>query len=245
MRKTKVVKDFDFYIDEYMYYCRSRKLRPKTMQNYEQTLRLFERWCKEKEEITEPSQVRDATIRRYICSLEERGKYTLYVNEQGKERNYPERRRDYRKPVSVATINNYIRNLRVFFNWLERDYIIRRNPMKKIRQLKYNRQAKVFLSDEDLKKLLSESGDPSKELVTDCNVSADHEMPVTIGAIEHICTCAEAIHDSIQEIGDGAVLLRVPCKYIIITIVDYQFEGVDFVGCTFPAIYLLRAILNG
>ena len=30
--------------------------------------------------------------------------------------------RDYRKFVSVATINNYIRNLRVFFNWLERDY---------------------------------------------------------------------------------------------------------------------------
>ena len=38
---------------------------------------------------------------------------------------------------------------------MERDYIIKRNPMKKIRQLKYNRQSKVFLSDEDLKKLLT------------------------------------------------------------------------------------------
>ena len=23
MKKTKVIKDFDFYIDEYMYYCRT------------------------------------------------------------------------------------------------------------------------------------------------------------------------------------------------------------------------------
>lgn len=38
MRKTKVEKDFDYYIEEYMYYCRSRKLRPKTMNSYEQTL---------------------------------------------------------------------------------------------------------------------------------------------------------------------------------------------------------------
>ena len=100
-------------------------------------------------------KVTDPVIRKYINDLQERGKYTFYVNDQSKKKNYPERRRDYRKPVSVATINNYIRNLRVFFNWLERDYIIRKNPMRKIRQLKYNRQAKVFLSDDDLKKLLS------------------------------------------------------------------------------------------
>ena len=45
MRQTKQVQDFDFYIDEYMYNCQSRKLRKKTLQTYEQTLRLFERWC--------------------------------------------------------------------------------------------------------------------------------------------------------------------------------------------------------
>ena len=36
-------RDFDYWIDEYMYNCRSRKLRPKTMISYEQSLRLFER----------------------------------------------------------------------------------------------------------------------------------------------------------------------------------------------------------
>ena len=36
MKKHRQIRDFDFYIDEYMYNCRSRKLRPKTMLSYEQ-----------------------------------------------------------------------------------------------------------------------------------------------------------------------------------------------------------------
>lgn len=28
MKKNVYLKDFDYYIDEYMYNCRSRKLRP-------------------------------------------------------------------------------------------------------------------------------------------------------------------------------------------------------------------------
>ena len=38
---------FDWQISEYMVYCRSRQLREKTMNSYEQALRLFERWCSE------------------------------------------------------------------------------------------------------------------------------------------------------------------------------------------------------
>ena len=106
------------------------------MSSHEQALRLFERWCAEQLRILTVDKVTEAVIRRYINDLQERGKYTFYVNDNQKTKNYPERRRDYRKPVSAATINNYIRNLRVFFNWLERDYFIKRNPMKKIRQLK-------------------------------------------------------------------------------------------------------------
>jgi len=87
--------------------------------------------------------------------LQERGKYTFYIVDKQKKTNYPERRRDYRKPISTATINNYIRNLRVFFNYLERNYIIKKNPMKKIRQLRTNRKPKVYLTDEELRKLLA------------------------------------------------------------------------------------------
>ena len=146
--------DFNFQIDEFMLFCRSRQLREKTMSSYEQTLRLFERWCWEQFEIKTVDKVNEGLIRRYINDLMERGKYTFYVNDKGKEINHPDRRRDFRNPITNTTINNYIRNLRVFFNWLERDYTIQRNPMKKIRQLKTNRKAKEYISDEDFKKLI-------------------------------------------------------------------------------------------
>ncbi len=146
--------DFDWQIDEFMVYCRSTQLREKTMLSYEQALRLFERWCGESMSILTVDKVTEPVIRRYITDLQDRGKYTFYAQDKQKETNHPDRRRDFRKPVSVTTINNYIRNLRVFFNWLERDYVIKKNPMKKVRQLKTNRKAKEYLSDEDLRKLL-------------------------------------------------------------------------------------------
>ena len=43
---------FDWQIDEFMVYCRSRQLREKTMNSYEQALRLFESWCKEQMNVT-------------------------------------------------------------------------------------------------------------------------------------------------------------------------------------------------
>ena len=147
--------DFEWLTDEFMLYCRSTQLREKTMSSYEQTLHLFGRWLSDELKIYTVDKITENVIRKYIDDLMVRGKYTFYVNDLSKKKNCPDRRRDYRKPVSVTTINNYIRNIRVFFNWMEREYIIRKNPMKKIRQLKYNRQAKVFLSDEDLKKFLS------------------------------------------------------------------------------------------
>lgn len=119
---------------EFVIYCRSRELRAKTLESYEHTLRLFERWCNDELNITQVDQVTESVIRRYITNLQERGKYTFYANEKSKEQNFPERRRDFRKPVSAATINNYIRNLKVFFNWLDSDYVLKKNPMKKVRQ---------------------------------------------------------------------------------------------------------------
>ena len=109
--------DFDWQTNEFMLYCRTTQLREKTMLSYEQTLRLFEKWCMEEQGIATVDKVNENVIRRYIFDLQERGKYTFYANDKQKAINYPERRRDFRKPVSTITINNYIRNLRVFFNY--------------------------------------------------------------------------------------------------------------------------------
>ena len=122
--------DFDWQTNEFMLYCRTTQLREKTMLSYEQTLRLFEKWCKEEQGISTVDKVNENVIRRYIFDLQERGKYTFYANDKQKAINYPERRRDFRKPVSTITINNYIRNLRVFFNYLERNYIYQQEREK-------------------------------------------------------------------------------------------------------------------
>ena len=146
-------KSIEDWICEYMFYCRSRNLRPKTMNSYEQTLHLFRRWLDEAEKITDIHKITEAILRRYIVDMQQRGKYTVCVCDRSKEHNCPERRRDYRAQISDITINNYIRNLRAFFNWLELEGALSKNPMKKIRQLKVERKARDFLTDEEFIKL--------------------------------------------------------------------------------------------
>lgn len=153
MKKKRFKRDFDYWIDEYMYNCRSRKLRPKTMISYEQTLRLFERWCLEEANITEPEQVLETTIRHYICSLQERGKYTFYATEDCAITYNPARRRDFSQTVSTTTINNYIRNLKAFFTWYA-DTTQTTNPTVKIKQLRNDRKAQEYLEDHEIEKLL-------------------------------------------------------------------------------------------
>lgn len=115
---------------------------------------LFERWCEVELRIDRIHDVSEQVIRRYITNLQERGKYTFYADEKSRGTNFSERRRDYRQPVTTATINNYIRNLKVFFNWLDSEHWLSKNPMKKVKQLKTNRQKKEYLNDDEFKKLV-------------------------------------------------------------------------------------------
>ena len=59
----------------YMDDCYARQLRPKTMQSYEQALRLFSTWLEETCNIIQVEAVRDIHIRSYINDLQTRGKY--------------------------------------------------------------------------------------------------------------------------------------------------------------------------
>jgi len=58
-------KSFDWQISEYMIYCRSRQFREKTMNSYEQALRLFERWCTEQMGVETVDKVTEGIVRRY------------------------------------------------------------------------------------------------------------------------------------------------------------------------------------
>lgn len=146
--------NFKRMIALFMDYCMSKQLRPKTMESYEQALQLFARWMHEEMEIDDVEDVKEPHIRSYIVDLQKRGKYTFCVSDRSKNANHPQNRRDYRQPVSNITINNYLRNLRVFFTWLEESDCIRKSPMGKVREIPQERPPKEYLEDEEVMRLL-------------------------------------------------------------------------------------------
>jgi len=56
--------------------------------------------------------------------------------------------------VSIATINNYIRNLRVYFNYMYANRLIKINPMQKIKPTRVPRKAKEYIDDKEFNDLL-------------------------------------------------------------------------------------------
>jgi len=145
---------FDYEIDDFMSYCQSKKLSTRTMRSYEQTLRLFAKYLEDKKEIKTTKDVTKDDIKHYIVYLQERGKYTITSNENSLELNRPHNRQDYSKPIKNGTINNYIRNLKVYFNYMDENYLIKDNPVTKIKFLKAQRTKKAFIKDIEFYKLL-------------------------------------------------------------------------------------------
>lgn len=145
---------FDYEIDDFMTYCSSKNLSKKTMRSYEQTLKLFARYMEEEQQIEASKDVTKEMVRSYIVYLKERGKYTIVANENTLQFNKPSNRTDYSKPIKNATINNYIRNLKVYYNFMEDNYLIRVNPFSKVKFLKAQRKKKAFLDDDHFHKLL-------------------------------------------------------------------------------------------
>ena len=68
-------------ISLYMEDCHIRNLRPKTMDSYEKTLKLFAKWLRETQGVEKWESVKEAHIRAYIHELQQRGKYTYFMDE--------------------------------------------------------------------------------------------------------------------------------------------------------------------
>ncbi len=120
-------RTFDDALDDFMIYCQDKHLRAKTMISYEATLKLFFRYLEDNFEIVNIGSIREAMCSDYISYTKARGKYTFAADDRQKILNNPEGRGDFGKKVSASTINNYIRNLKVFFN-----YLIEENKINKI-----------------------------------------------------------------------------------------------------------------
>ena len=139
-------------VEVYMEECHSRQLRPKTMLSYEHTLKLFSFWLTGRKKISRIEDIKEKHIREYIIELQTRGKYT--VRPSGYEQNFPENRKDYEKPVSSITINNYLRNMKAFFSWAQETEIISATPMRRIKALPEERKPREYLEDDEVKELL-------------------------------------------------------------------------------------------
>lgn len=148
------MKNLEILLDEFMIYCESKNLSKKTMMSYEQTLRLFFNYLDEEKKIVNLSSISEKIIREYITYIKDRGKYTVVGDKNSLKINKPEVRNDYGKKVSITTINNYIRNIKVFFNYLKYQNYIKKDIVKNIKQFKNDRKPKGFISDEQMSELL-------------------------------------------------------------------------------------------
>jgi len=155
------LEKIDIQIDEFINYCQSKKLARKTLMSYEQTLRLFARYLSDNVKINDATKLTEKMYRAYIISVQERGKYSIVAVEKSKETNNPQNRKDLGEKVSSATINNYTRNIKVFYSFLLEQGFIKKNPMTNIKSIKFDRKPKEFIEDMEIIRLLK-SMDNSK-----------------------------------------------------------------------------------
>lgn len=148
------MEKIDYDIDDFMDYCTAKNLAEKTINSYEQTLRLLSRYLIEVQNVKSAEDTKELHIREYIKYLQDRGKYTVTSNEETKNINFPENREDYGKKIEITTINNYIRNIKVFYNYLYKNRYITNNPVTRIKEIKCSRKVVGFIKNDELNRLL-------------------------------------------------------------------------------------------
>lgn len=146
--------EFDYQLDGFMLHCETKTLSKRTLSSYEATLRLFIVYLQREHNIESPDDVQPLHVRTYIRYLRERGKYTVVINDASRASNNPAGRTDHNKPLSDTTLANYLRNIKVFFNYLHAERIISVNPTKQIATIKPKRREKRLLTKDELRKLM-------------------------------------------------------------------------------------------
>mgnify|MGYP002520615119 CR=1 FL=1 len=124
----------DYQIEDFLSHCDSKGLSKKTLKSYNATLQLMAQWMATRK-ITDAEKIKSGDIDSYINWIGKRGHMTQ------------------NRPVSKITINGYIRNMKVFFNWMVDFDYINRSPLR-VKQFKVDREPLVFVGDKDFKELL-------------------------------------------------------------------------------------------
>ena len=127
----------------YILNCRSEGKSPETISSYKMVLNNFIWYCKQNDFPTTAQKLNSLHIRQFIWYL------TSATNRWG--RNSPKTR----QPASQTTANDYYRSLHSFFNWLERESLIKENPFANLRPPKVERKVIQALTPAEVERLLN------------------------------------------------------------------------------------------
>ena len=147
-------RNFYDHIQNFIDYCTIKNLSPKTIKSYYQTLTLFAKYLEEEKNITNVEKVNKKVVEEYMAFTKDRGKYSYIANIETLKQNYQQNRKDVGKEISISTLNNYLRNIKVFFNWLCEHNLIKYNDVHETKFIKSKRKEKEQLTDEEFKKLI-------------------------------------------------------------------------------------------
>ena len=154
MPRIKKKKEIGYYIQDFIEYCTYKDLSVKTIKSYYQTLTLFAKYLEEEKDITSVTDVNKEIVEEYISFTKDRGKYSYVADEKTLNVTYQNNRKDIGKEISVATLNNYLRNIKVFFNWCEENSLIKYNTVADVKFIKGKRKIKDQLTDDEYKKII-------------------------------------------------------------------------------------------
>lgn len=151
---SKRIYDFNESISDFMIHCTNKDLTKKTMKSYEGTLKLFAKYLADEVNIFTPLKVTTKHIKDYLEFTKNKGKYSYVVDINSLKSNNPSARGDFGKQVSMYTVNNYLRNIKVYFTWLYNNEVIKSNPTVQIRAYKHSRKPKDEIKDVDFNRII-------------------------------------------------------------------------------------------
>ncbi|WP_139994543.1 tyrosine-type recombinase/integrase [Paenibacillus paridis] len=140
-RGRSVKFDLETQIERFLQAKRIEKRSPKTIITYAQTLNQFREWF----ETQNDREMNSELMRDYVHYLTfEKVSWDDHpTSPSGKV------------GLSPRTVNNSIRNIKVFFNYLMKERIIKQSPLEAINYQKEEKDTFELFTDEDVLKLLS------------------------------------------------------------------------------------------
>lgn len=139
-KNPKVKINLHEQLEKYLEVKRIEKRAVKTVQAYKQTLSQFGKWYEE----SEHDEITTDVLREYI----------LYLTEEKRKWDDHPTSPTQGQGLSARSINNVIRNIRVFFNYLVRERVISSSPADALSYQTEEKETFSVFTDEDVEKLL-------------------------------------------------------------------------------------------